>query len=100
MENKEKNGGTPFAKSKEVVIEEQEYVLFICISKHTVHTFAFSMQGQMAHAALACTSGLGFFSKDQRRRTPSRPSMILREKKQDNLQVVTVIVYITAFSVS
>lgn len=43
-------------------------------------TFAFSMQGQMAQAALAWTSGLGFFSNDQRRRTPSRRSMILKEK--------------------
>lgn len=41
------------------------------------------MQGQMAQAALAWTSGLGFFSKDQRRRTPSRRSITLREKNNN-----------------
>ena len=40
-------------------------------------TFVFSMHGQMAHMALACTSTLGFFNRDQRRRKPSSRSMIL-----------------------
>lgn len=37
------------------------------------------MQGQMAHAALACTSGLLFFSSDQSSRTPSIRSIVLCE---------------------
>ena len=50
-----------------------------CDSVHQIErpTFAFSMQGQMAQAALAWTCWFWFLSKDQRRRTPSSLSMIL-----------------------
>eukprot|EP01136_Pigoraptor_vietnamica_P036812 Opistho-1_new@103887 len=39
-------------------------------------SLAFSMHGQMAHAALACTSGFGDLSSDHKRRTPSSLSMM------------------------
>lgn len=66
------------------------------------------MQGQMAQAALAWTSGLGFFSKDQRRRTPSSWSMILREKNNTlplldtemSHQAYNKLVYNAVYSVS
>ena len=45
--------------------------------KIQIPTLAFSIQGHIAHAALACTCVLGFFSNDQSKRTPSSLSITL-----------------------
>lgn len=47
------------------------------------HTFAFSMHGQRAQAALDWTSELGFFNKDHTKRTPSSWSMILQKESRN-----------------
>lgn len=94
-----------FSETLRIWTEENEPVLKLGIIKCT---FAFSMQGQMAQAALAWTSGLGFFSKDQRRRTPSSWSMILREKNNNlslldtemSHQAYNKLVYNAVYSVS
>lgn len=53
-----------------------------CAARSPQPTFAFSTHGQRAQAALHCTSALGFFSRDQIRRTPSSWSMILLEEEE------------------
>ena len=63
-----------------------------------VGTLAFSMHGQIAQAALACTPGSWFFSNDHSNRTPSSLSMILN--KHDAKSYVTLstqyVMYATA----
>ena len=50
-----------------------------CILLVVKPTFAFSIQGQIAHAELACTSGFWFFSSDHSSRTPSSLSITLKQ---------------------
>ena len=52
-----------------------------------VHTLQFSMHGQMAQAALACTSGLEDLSSDHSSLTPSDLSITLQQR---NTKVYTV----------
>lgn len=51
-------------------------------------TLAFSMHGQIAQAALAWTSGLGFFNNDHNKRTPSKRSIILSKESIRKKEVI------------